>query len=128
ALGDFAAEISQRCRKRVSIRYTEIIAVHRLLPYLQLLDGGALCHCQNWPPCRYGLLHCIPPNLTPTSVLWGCGSCRTNSQQVTHEEPSLCCSQSLSYKNILKNSLRPALSRCNPRKNPLPSAGCMITG
>lgn len=24
--------------------------------------------------------------------------------------------------------IRPALSRCNPRKNPLPSAGCMITG
>src|SRR5215831_7586995 len=25
-------------------------------------------------------------------------------------------------------NLIPALSRCNPRKNPLPSAGCMITG
>ena len=25
-------------------------------------------------------------------------------------------------------TLYPALSRCNPRKNPLPSAGCMTTG
>jgi hypothetical protein len=36
------------------------------------------------------------------------------------------------HRTVLKiavyDVLEPALSRCNPRKNPLPSAGCMITG